>query len=358
MINKKKVTGAVLLVVLFIAAIFYGKYDKTLPDQITATGLVGSEKLDLFNNEEFKELSNKNYGITYNVGKSGSYDQIDLPKEEIEKYDFLFPSTQLASEIYKEKGFKATKEELVFNTPIVLYTRNAIADALVNKGVVSKNGNIYNVNMKEFAKLIESQITWEELGVSGVYGNVLIDTTDPSKTDSGVMFLGLLANSLNDGKVVDSSSIEEIKPQIISIYNQLGYMQATNTDMFNQFLRQGVGAFPIIAGYENQYLEFSKQNSNVFNQVKDDVVILYPTPTVWTSHVLISRNEKGNIVLESLMDSDIQKSVWKNHGFRTGVSGTNNLEEYPEIQGLPKEITNVMPMPTVDVMNELIESVK
>ena len=46
--------------------------------------------------------------------------------------DYLFPSSRAAVEYGNAKGVKATQSDIVFNSPIVLYTHKAVADGLVN----------------------------------------------------------------------------------------------------------------------------------------------------------------------------------------------------------------------------------
>ena len=45
-------------------------------------------------------------------------------------------------------------------------------------------------------------------------------------------------------------------------------METSSSDLFNQFLRMGVGAKPIIAGYENQLLEYAAENPDDYEKIK------------------------------------------------------------------------------------------
>ena len=44
---------------------------------------------------------------------------------------------------------------------------------------------------------------------------------------------------------------------------------------------------------KNQLLEFAVENPDTWEQIKGDIVMMYPTPTVWTSHVYIALDEAG-----------------------------------------------------------------
>ena len=64
------------------------------------------------------------------------------------------------------------------------------------------------------------------------------------------------------------------------------------------------------------------ENPDTWEQIKGDIVIMYPTPTVWSSHVYIALDEAGTAGIDALLDEDIQRLAWEKHGFRTGVYDT------------------------------------
>ena len=68
-------------------------------------------------------------------------------------------------------------------------------------------------------------------------------------------------------------------------------------------------------------VEFSLQNPKLWPKVKDKVRILYPQPTVWSSHPLIILQEQAEGLIEALQDEEIQKIAWEQHGFRSGLAG-------------------------------------
>lgn len=226
--------------------------------------------------------------------------------------------------MFKEtKSEKLVKSDNIFNSPIVIYTWDAVVDSLSKKGMVQQ-----------------------------------IDST-PSKSNSGNMFTGLLANTFNNG-VVDDTSVRTVTPKIKEFYNRLGYLEHSSSDLFEQYLKTGVGAKPIIVGYENQIIEFAAENPKAWNSVKDKVRILYPEPTVWSAHPLIVLNPKASILINALQDEDIQRIAWEKHGFRTGIAGGHNNTKALEVVGLPNNIDDimVMPMPKPSVMDYIINSLQ
>lgn len=143
-------------------------------------------------------------------------------------------------------------------------------------------------------------------------------------------------------------------PRLQAIFEKLGYMEASSSDLFDQFLKTGMGAKPMIAGYENQLLEFAVENPEDWEQLKDDIVLIYPTPTVWSSHIYIALDEAGEAGIDALLDEEVQRLAWENHGFRTEVSGTDADEDHFGVPHLAAEITQVAAMPSYAAMEKII----
>ena len=83
-------------------------------------------------------------------------------------------------------------------------------------------------------------------------------------------------------------------------------------------------------------------------------MLIYPTPTVWSSHIYIALDEAGEAGIDALMDEEIQRLAWENHGFRTEVSGTGADEDHFGVPHLAAEITQVAAMPSYAAMEKII----
>ena len=241
----------------------------------------------------------------------------------------------------------------LFNTPIVLYTHRPILEAFQKRGLVTERDGVYYMHMAGLVAEIEAGTAWADLGLPELYGTVAVNTTDPVRSNSGNMFAGLLANVLCGG-VADADSVETVLPRLKAIFEKLGYMEASSSDLFDQFLKTGMGAKPVIAGYENQLLEFAVENPEDWAQLKDDIVLIYPTPTVWSSHIYIALDEAGEAGIDALLDEEVQRLAWENHGFRTEVSGTDADEDHFGVPHLAAEITQVAAMPSYAAMEKII----
>ena len=58
--------------------------------------------------------------------------------------------------------------------------------------------------------------------------------------------------------------------------------------------------------------------------------------------------------IDALMDEEIQRLAWENHGFRTEVSGTGADEDHFGVPHLAAEITQVAAMPSYAAMEKII----
>lgn len=351
---KSKLAGfCVLLLVLLAGSGYYIYQNRTT--SIRLNGYLGGEKIGFFEDEEVQKILKKEYQIEFDYSRAGS---LDMVTADLDGRDYLFPSSQTALEYYNDIHGKALSDEIIFNTPIVLYSHKTVVDALIRQGVVSVVDDVYYADMTKMTELILTDTQWSDLGLKELYGFVSIDTTDPARSNSGNMFAALLANVLNGGKTVTKAEVQKIMPKLREIFSGLGYMETSSSDLFNQFLRMGVGAKPIIAGYENQLLEYAAQNPDEYAKIKDDILIIYPTPTVWSTHVYIALDENGKIGINALLDEKVQRIAWEKHGFRSNNYDVTVIEDSFQVKGVPEEITQVMNMPEYDAMKEIIENLQ
>ncbi len=350
---KTKLMGLGILLVVILAAVLYAVLGGG-QETIEITGYVGGEKIGLLEDQDVQAILEERYHLSLDYAKAGS---IEMVTDDPEGQDYLFPSNQTALEIYEQNYGSPVKSEIVLNTPIVLYTRRAVADALLSQGIVRQEGDVLYVDMNQLTQCVEEGTTWAELGLPQLYGSVTVGTTDPTKSNSGNMFAGLLANTLCGG-VADASNLDQILPRLEAIFQKLGYMESSSSDLFDQFLKTGMGAKPLIAGYESQLLEFAVQNPETWEQVKEDILMLYPTPTVWSSHVYIALDEEGTAGIDALLDEEVQRLAWEKHGFRTGLYDAPSSIEQFGVPGVAQEITQVAPMPDAATMEEIIDALR
>lgn len=348
---KSKIAGVLVLILVILGGGGYYLYSQNNRTEVLR-GYLGGEKTGLFEDEEVQEILKKKYHIEFDYAKAGSLDMVTADHKDM---DYLFPSSQTALALYEDQIGDPVQDQIIFNTPIVLYTHQNIKDAFQKQGAVTEENGVFYMDMEKLVQMIMADTQWADIGLKDLYGRISVDTTDPVKSNSGNMFAALLASVLNGGEAVDEQTVEEVLPELKEIYSRLGYMESSSSDIFDQFLKMGIGAKPMIAGYESQILEFAAENPEDYEQLKEDIVMIYPTPTVWSTHVYIALDEQGKKGTEALLDEDVQRLAWEKHGFRTSNYETLEKGGGQALEELAGEITRVVPVPDYPTMKRIIE---
>ena len=218
--SKSKWIGLIiLLAVIAAAAIYLLLGGGPQPEPTVLRGYVGGEKIGLLEDEAVQDILEREYGLTLDYAKAGS---LDMVAADHEGRDFLFPSSQTALEYYQQLCGAPDKSQIVFNTPIVLYTHRPILEAFQKEGLVTERDGVYYMDMAALVAEIEAGTAWADLGLPELYGTVAVNTTDPVRSNSGNMFAGLLANVLCGG-VADADSVEAVLPRLKAIFEKLGF---------------------------------------------------------------------------------------------------------------------------------------
>jgi len=132
----------------------------------------------------------------------------------------------------------------------------------------------------------------------------------------------------------------------------MGLKETSSGDIFQHFLSQGVGAYPMMVVYENQFLEALAVGQQ---GLQERVRLLYPEPTVWASHPFIALTGGGRRLMDALQDSGVQKIMWESHGFRSATPGAMNDPQVFKARGVPQQIVSAMPTPEWEVMQRITE---
>lgn len=367
MSNSLRIGIAAALLVVAAAVIFFlkGPGSDTGPggmaivnSPITVTGYYGGEKEEFLKDPEVQQRLLNTYGITVNARKAGSVEMVDNTKLALSPTDdFVWPSSQVSLAIYKEKqGTQLVGSDNIFNSPLVLYTWGPVVDALVKAKIAEKRGDsLYVVDMARLVNMINDGKKWSDIGLS-LNGRMAIRTTDPQFSNGGLIFAGLLSSTFNGGDVADDTTIGAVLPKLSTFFGRLGLMEQSSKDLFQQYLTTGMGAKTIIAGYESQLVEYLLQNPDQKAMVLQNVRVLYPDPTVWSSHPFIARTSKGKRLMEALKDPVIQELAWRKHGFRSGIASVVNDPKTLGIPGIPTRIDSVVDMPSPSVMDRILST--
>ena len=394
--NKKLFIGIGIFIVLIILIIVIKNIGdsgnivgKKMVDVYVATG---GGKEDFLSDEEVIKILKNKYHInpvfdtwsngktitkplireTVGLGNSNIINNIASGKEYsvlsdgASKYDALFTSDQRFYDYYKLAPNKEAGEAdrytvldggLTLNTPIVIYSWSKVVDALINEGIVTNNEGIYYItDMNKLINYILEGKSWSDIGLTDLYGTINIASTDPVSSSPGATYYGLLLSILSGGQVT-SDNIDANLPKLKEFYIKSGYMNNTPADLFERYLKTGMGGEPMIVDYEKSMIDFANSSPDAFNQVKDEIRVLYPTPTIWNSHCFTVFSENGSKLYKALEDKRIQQIAFEKYGFRTGITGGNYDVKDIGI-GIPKSITSTVTSLKMDVYNQLIDYLK
>lgn len=373
---NKKVIGIIIFILLILCVVGIKFLNNTTGENTIINSqvknlrnifvAVGGGKEDFIADKKVNEIMNTKYGINviYDNWSNGKLILNPLVREDGSQYDLMFCSDQRFYDYYrlapdKSKGeadrYTVLDGGLTLNTPIVIYSWDKVVDALMNEGIVTLEDETYYIDdMNKLLSYILDGKKWSEIGLDMLYGSVNIASTDPVTSSPGATYYGLLLSVMCEGNVTDSKMQENL-PKLKEFYEKSGYMNNTPADLFDRYLKTGMGGEPMIVDYEKSIVEFATSNPDGFAQVKDSIRILYPRPTIWNSHCIATFTEDGNIYNDVFEDQEIQQIAWEKYGFRTGVTGGNYNVDVLGITGIPQTITQTVSSLKMSMYERLIE---
>ena len=372
--KKKQIIGIGIFIVIIIAIILIkyfqdnngNELNKNLDTVYVATG---GGKEDFITDEEVVKIMEDKYNlnVVYDSWSNGKLVLNPLVRKDNKtKYDAMFCSDQRFYDYYKVSAYKTKGEAdrytvlnggLTLNTPIVIYSWGKVVDSLVKENIVTeKEGVYYITDMNKLLQYILAGKKWSDIGLEELYGNINIASTDPVTSSPGATYYGLLLSIMCGGTVTDEG-VQTNLPKLKEFYQKSGYMNNTPADLFERYLKTGMGGEPMIVDYEKSIIEFANENPVGYNQVKDDIRVLYPTPTIWNSHCIATFDDAGNKFYKAFDDANIQQIAWSKYGFRTGITGGSYDVSSFGI-GIPKTITSTVSSLKMNVYNELIDYLK
>ena len=376
---NKKVVGIIIFIVLILIIVgikIYtdnsGKNGNLIQDNNGLTTVyvaTGGGKEDFIADEDVVRIMREKYklNVVYDSWSNGKLIVNPLVRSDgVTKYDAMFCSDQRFYDYYKlsankEKGeadrYNVLQGGLTLNTPIVIYSWAEVVDALEKENIVTeKDGVYYITDMNKMISYILEGKKWSDIGLEQLYGNVNIASTDPVTSSPGATYYGLLLSIMCESQV-NNENVETNLPKLKEYYIKSGYMNNTPADLFERYLKTGMGGEPMIVDYEKSIIDFANSNPDGYAQVKDKIRVLYPVPTIWNSHCIASFTEAGNEFYKAFDDPEIQKIAWDKYGFRTGITGGSYDVSGFGI-GVPQTISSTVTSLKMDIYNKLIEYLK
>jgi hypothetical protein len=330
------------------------------PEPTKLFGFIGGEKKQLLANEKIRAMLADSFGFALDARQAGSVEMVREPSLLAQNPQFLWPSSDVMVEIAKQSGVKIQKAQVIVNSPIVIYSWEPVAQGLLQAGIVARDkDNYYIVDTKRLLQAHVEAAAWSAVGVTGLYGKVRVVSTDPNRSNSGFMFAGLAADILSED-VATLDTIRRDQEPLKTIFQRMGFMAYSSGKLFEDYLVGGMGAYPLVVGYESQLLEWSITDPDRWQRIRDGSgpkpVMLYPQPTVFSAHPLIAVTGASLPLIDAMQSEAFQNIAWSEHGFRgplgavvTGSHGASGLS-------VPETLTAIVPMPEAATMLALTDS--
>jgi hypothetical protein len=340
-----------------VAAAIFVSVRGTLQERrmVVARGLIGSEKEEYFRDERVIAALRR-LGLTVEFEKSGSREMSQ--KLHNGTYDFGFPAGVPAAEKIRQEWKIGSQGYDVFFTPMAVASWKPIADLLVTNNVAHLDNGIYTLDMAAFLQLVREGKRWNELAGNKVFDanrSILINSTDITRSNSAAMYLALSSYVANGDNVVENQEqLNSVLPQVTELFTKQGLTAYSSEEPFEDYLSMGMGKAPLVMIYESQFLaEAAKADGNI----RSDMVLMYPNPSLFSKHVLVPLTENGKRLGEALQNDAELRQLAIEYGLRN--SDTQAFAKFLQAHNLsaPANFINVADVPTFDVLETMITDI-
>ncbi|WP_018502483.1 hypothetical protein [Parafrankia discariae] len=325
----------------------------------TVRALVGSEKRSFLNDPDVTAaLADAGYRLEVDV--AGSRDI--ATNRDLTGYDLVFPAnTPQADRIRRDHG--VTRSSMPFSSPMAIATFRPIADLLTRAGVVRTEGGTSYFELRAYLDLVAAGTRWSDLpGAAAVYRtdrSVLIGSTDVRTSNSAALYLALVSYVANGDEVVtDARTADRMADLAAGLFLRQGYLDATSAEPFDDFLSIGMGKVPLVMIYEAQFLERVRAADG---SITPDMLLLYPTPTIYARHTVVPLTDAGNVVGTLLATDPGLIRLAVRHGFRPSDPAAAAAErEARASSGAtgPAELVDVVEPPSQEISERMIDRIE
>jgi hypothetical protein len=274
--------------------------------------------------------------------------------------DFWFASGVLAANQIDDAARQAGQplaQSAPFNSPLVVASWAPIAAILEANGVAHRTGDrVYGLDMAKLAELMLAKKRWNELKGAQAYDvkrSVLVSTTDVRKSNSAAMYLALLSQALQGEVVSDRAGAVAAGHRLAELFRRQGFQENYVNGNFDDYVQIGIGKAPLAFIYEYQIAGYAMSRKGV----SQDMVLMYPEPTVVNKFVLLAATPRGK-ALQALLASDagLQK-IAVEYGFRGTDPDAFAAAIRPTGLAVQDRVRQVVDPPAFELMTLMIDTV-
>ncbi|NLR74888.1 hypothetical protein [Leeia aquatica] len=286
--------------------------------------------------------------------KSGSFKD-DLPK--LSNFDAIWPAGSNAALDVQQglKGQPGVTAQPVFSTPLVMASWSPLLPVLSSNGLLETRDDVSNLLLDKTLPLMLEGKRWNQLQNNAVFPvnkGILVNTPDLRKSNTGMLYIALLAWVRNHGEVpANSEAAVKLADELAPLMTRQGFQEGTLAGPFEDYIGQGMGKAPLVLIYESQFVEAKRQG-----KLRDKHVLIYPRPSLVLKHIWVSRSNAGQRVGQLLAsDPDLQK-IAAEYGFRT--NDPKVFEAAMQSIKLPApELIELADMPATHVLDAMQDAI-
>jgi hypothetical protein len=346
--------AAIGLAIVLIVGVGYGIVTsiagRLAPSDVALHGLIGSEKGPFFADQRvINALKRGGFRVTVAPAGSRQIATLDLSKE-----DFAFPGGAPAAEkIRRDRA--GTTSIVPFFTPMAIASWKPIVDVLTKAGVVHQRNGYQALDVAAYMKLVSVDRRWKDLPGNTTYAvnkSVLVTTTDVRRSNSAAMYLSLVSYVANGDNIVENDSrLDAIVAQAAPLFLRQGFVENSSEAPFEDYLVQGMGKSPLVMIYESQFVARAAANDG---SITDQMVLLYPEPTIYSKHTFVSLTENGARLGEFLANDPEMRSLATTFGFRTSDTAAFRTFVSSHQLTVADTLIDVIEPPTYETLEAMI----
>lgn len=328
-------------------------------EKIVLNGIITSEKASFFDDPRVKKVfANNNLEVNVTNWTSDRIVAVHDKAGFGESGDFVFPSSVQVSDRVAANIAGAQSYSAIYS-PMVIATWKPIVSLLDKNGYLIHQTEYNSLNLQKFLDAMTTHVKWKDLKDNTEYPinkSMLIYTSNAKRSGSSKTFISLASYVFNNNQVVNTDEqAEVIIPKIREMMQAQGYRESSSEDLFSDYTSIGLGKVPMMFGYESLMIEYAKKN----NGLQPDMVWLYPSPTIFSKHMIVVINPKAKVLVDLINNNEELKKLAAEYGFRSS-SGSAQLKAAAKSVGIdvPNNVLDVVDPPTFDMQEKIVNEVE
>lgn len=311
------------LVVVLVTALMVGAVAARRGSEVAGSGVrtirMAGDSEYFTDPDVLRELKRNGFRVEQN--RKGSRGIADLP-DLATAYDVALAGSDNAAQhiiaVLRDKHQVEASSLSPFSSPMVVITHQRIVALLEKIGMVHRSGNgTWVFEVSAYLDPIK-QKRWNEIPNTDYNSanRIRISTTDPTQSNSGGMLMAIETFVANGNSVVsDVDAFLKANPGsaklIRSTFTDLGSKLPHTPDLLALFLRDGPGRYPMGLFYEKDYINTKLHQANTL----DEVVLMYPNPTVTSDNTFVWWGQDGRDFANLLITDPTLIELAEKHGY-------------------------------------------